>query len=605
MYYPDEVIEEVRSRNDIVDVVSAYVKLKRSGGNLFGLCPFHSEKSPSFSVSPSKQIYYCFGCGAGGNVISFIMQYENCSFQEALKTLADRAGVALPEQETDQAARQEQSLRSRILEVNKMAAAFYYYQLRSKAGAQGLEYLKGRALSDETIHGFGLGYAGKYSDQLYQYLRGKGVDDQLLRESGLMVFDERRGMLDKFWNRVMFPIMDVNSRVIGFGGRVMGDGKPKYLNSPETRVFDKSRNLYGLNFARRSRARVMIVCEGYMDVISMHQAGFINSVASLGTALTSQHASLLKRYTDEVVLSYDSDGAGIRAALRAIPLLKEAGLRAKVLNLSPWKDPDEFIKANGNEAFQERIDAAEGSFFFELRMAQSRYNMADPESKTAFFREIAGRIAGFEQEVERENYIEAVAQQYHVSFDGLRRMVGTELMKGIYTGQGNAAGGGYALSDRSDEDGYVSTPVRKKDLTADEGPRRSQSMLLTWLTEYPQIFPVVKEYVAVEDYSEGFCREAAALLYDQLEQGPPVPARIISHFTDPEDQKKAAALFNTSEPGLGGEELKKAIRETIRKVTAARQKETGLEGGMDMAALKQMIDRKKKLENLGKLEIPL
>ena len=204
MYYPDEVIEEVRSRNDIVDVVSAYVKLKRSGGNLFGLCPFHSEKSPSFSVSPSKQIYYCFGCGAGGNVISFVMQYENCSFQEAVQTLADRAGISLPEEEQDGAARQEHSLRSQILEVNKMAAAFYYYQLRSKSGQPGMDYLKGRELSDETIHGFGLGYAGKYSDSLYQYLRSKGIGDQLLRETGLMVFDERKGMLDKFWNRVMF-----------------------------------------------------------------------------------------------------------------------------------------------------------------------------------------------------------------------------------------------------------------------------------------------------------------------------------------------------------------------------------------------------------------
>lgn len=602
MYYPDEVIEEVRSRNDIVDVVSAYVKLKRSGGNLFGLCPFHSEKSPSFSVSPSKQIYYCFGCGAGGNVISFVMQYENCSFQEAVQTLADRAGISLPEEEQDGAARQEHSLRSQILEVNKMAAAFYYYQLRSKSGQPGMDYLKGRELSDETIHGFGLGYAGKYSDSLYQYLRSKGIGDQLLRETGLMVFDERKGMLDKFWNRVMFPIMDVNSKVIGFGGRVMGDGKPKYLNSPETRVFDKSRNLYGLNFARRSRKKVMIVCEGYMDVISMHQAGFVNSVASLGTALTSQHASLLKRYTDEVVLSYDSDGAGIRAALRAIPLLKEAGLRSKVLDLSPFKDPDEFIKAKGNEAFQERIDQAQGSFFFELKVVESRYNMADPESKTAFFREIARRIAGFEQEVERENYIEAVAQKYHVSFDGLRRMVGTELMKGIRTAPGVS---GSADLPSSESSSFSPGSAHKRGSNADEGLHRSQCMLLTWLTEYPQIYPVLREYVAVEDYSEGFCREAAAMLYEQLENGEPVPARIISHFTEAEDQKKAAALFNTSEPGLAGEELKKAMRETIRKVMESGQKNAGTDTGMDMAALKRMIERKKKLENLGRLEIPL
>ena len=307
MFYPEELVEEVRTRNDIVDVISGYVKLQRKGSSYFGLCPFHNEKSPSFSVSPGKQMYYCFGCGAGGNVLTFIMEYENYSFPEALKLLADRAGVKLPEQEYSKEERRQQDLRTAILEVNKTAAKYYYYQLRTEAGKPGMDYLKNRQLSEETMQRFGLGYAGKYSDGLYRYLKQKGVSDELLRQSGLMNVDEKRGMYDKFWNRVIFPIMDVNNRVIGFGGRVMGDGKPKYLNSPETKVFDKSRNLYGLNVARTSRKKYIIVCEGYMDVISMHQAGFTNSVASLGTALTSQHASLLKRYTQEVILSYDSD----------------------------------------------------------------------------------------------------------------------------------------------------------------------------------------------------------------------------------------------------------------------------------------------------------
>ena len=359
MFYPEELVEEVRTRNDIVDVISGYVKLQRKGSSYFGLCPFHNEKSPSFSVSPGKQMYYCFGCGAGGNVLTFIMEYENYSFPEALKLLADRAGVKLPEQEYSKEERRQQDLRTAILEVNKTAAKYYYYQLRTEAGKPGMDYLKNRQLSEETMQRFGLGYAGKYSDGLYRYLKQKGVSDELLRQSGLMNVDEKRGMYDKFWNRVIFPIMDVNNRVIGFGGRVMGDGKPKYLNSPETKVFDKSRNLYGLNVARTSRKKYIIVCEGYMDVISMHQAGFTNSVASLGTALTSQHASLLKRYTQEVILSYDSDEAGIKAALRAIPLLKEAGLTARVLRMAPYKDPDEFIKTLGTEAFQERINQAQ------------------------------------------------------------------------------------------------------------------------------------------------------------------------------------------------------------------------------------------------------
>ena len=283
MFYPEELIEEIREKNDIVDVIGAHVKLQRKGSSYFGLCPFHNEKSPSFSVSPDKQMYYCFGCGAGGNVYTFMMEYENFSFQEAVKALADRAGVALPEREYSEEERKAADIRSRILELNKMAANYFYYQLRTENGKQAMEYLKGRQLSDETIKGFALGFANKYSNDLYRYLKNKGVSDELLRESGLMNVDEKHGMYDKFWNRVMFPIQDVNGRVIGFGGRVMGDGKPKYLNSPETKVFDKSRNLYGLHIARTTRKKYLLVCEGYMDVISMHQAGFKNAVASLGT----------------------------------------------------------------------------------------------------------------------------------------------------------------------------------------------------------------------------------------------------------------------------------------------------------------------------------
>lgn len=381
MLYPEELVEEIRARNDIVDVVSGYVKLQRKGSSYFGLCPFHNEKSPSFSVSPGKQMYYCFGCGAGGNVFTFLMEYENYTFPETLKALADRAGISLPEREYSQEEKKQQDLKSRLLELNKMAARYFYYQLRSENGRQGLEYLKSRQLSDETIKSFGLGFANKYSNDLYNYMKKQGIGDELLRESGLMNVDEAKGMYDKFWNRVIFPIMDVNSRVIGFGGRVMGDGKPKYLNSPETPIFDKSRNLYGLNVARTSRKKNILVCEGYMDVISLHQAGFRNAVASLGTALTTQHAGLLKRYTDEVVLTYDSDDAGTRAAMRAIPIVKAAGLSAKVLHMQPYKDPDEFIKALGAEKFQERIDKAENSFMFDPSPQHAADHCASQKSR--------------------------------------------------------------------------------------------------------------------------------------------------------------------------------------------------------------------------------
>ena len=295
MRYSDDIIEEVRTRNDIVDVISGYVKLQRKGSSYFGLCPFHNEKSPSFSVSPGKQMYYCFGCGAGGNVYTFLMEYENYSFQEAVKVLAGRAGVKLPEIEYSKEAKELADRRALLLEINKQAAKYFYCKLRTPGGADAMAYLKRRGLSDETIRMFGLGYSDKYNNDLYQFLKKKGYSDELLKDSGLFNVDERHGMYDKFWNRVIYPIMDVNNRVIGFGGRVMGDAKPKYLNSPETKIFDKSRNLYGLNAARTSRRRNLIICEGYMDVISMHQAGFTNAVASLGTALTSQQAGLLKR----------------------------------------------------------------------------------------------------------------------------------------------------------------------------------------------------------------------------------------------------------------------------------------------------------------------
>ena len=382
MIYGEDIIEEVRSRNDIVDVISTYVPLKKKGSSYFGLCPFHNEKSPSFSVSRDKQMYYCFGCGAGGNVYTFLMEYENFSFPEAVRFLAERAGMELPEEEMNEEARRQMDEKARLREMNKLAANYFYYLLHSKRGKRGLEYFKKRGITEETIRHFGLGFADIYSDDLYRFLKSKGYKDEELKDSALVSIDEKRGGSDKFWNRVMFPIMDVNNRVIGFGGRVMGDGTPKYLNSRETKLFDKSRNLYGLNFARKTRKNEIILCEGYMDVISMHQAGFTNAVAALGTAFTSGHGTLLRRYTENVILSFDSDEAGQRAVLRAIPILKDAGLNVRVLDLAPHKDPDEFIKEQGKEALEERIRKAVSSFMFQIKVLAGRYNQDDPEEKS-------------------------------------------------------------------------------------------------------------------------------------------------------------------------------------------------------------------------------
>jgi DNA primase len=553
MRYSEEVIEEVRMKNDIVDVISGYVKLQKKGSNYFGLCPFHNEKSPSFSVSPAKQMYYCFGCGAGGNVLTFIMEYENYSFSEALKVLADRSGVKLPVAEYSKEAREQEDLRSTLLEVNKLAASYFYYQLKKPQGEAGYRYLRDRQLSDETITRFGLGYSNKTSDDLYRYLKGKGYDDSLLKQSGLVTIEER-GTYDKFWNRVMFPIMDVNNRVIGFGGRVMGAGEPKYLNSPETKLFDKSRNLYGLNYARLSREKYILICEGYMDVIAMHQAGFTNAVASLGTAFTTQHAQLLKRYTDKVVLTYDSDGAGVKAALRAIPILKEAGISIRVLNMQPYKDPDEFIKNLGAEEFRQRIEEARNSFLFEIDVLKKNYKMDDPEQKTEFYNQVARKLLEFPEALERENYLEAVSREYYINYEDLKRLV-------------NRLGAtlGPSVSSQREEEGSLKSQRKKE---KEDGVKQSQRLLLTWLIENPLLFDKIEGVITPDDFIEELYHKVARMVFDGYAAGTLNPAEILNHFIHDEGQYRAVAgLFHASlKESLDNEEQKKAFSETIMKV---------------------------------------
>ena len=590
MYYSEELVEEVRMRNDIVDVISGYVKLQKKGSSYFGLCPFHNEKSPSFSVSREKQMYYCFGCGAGGNVFTFIMEYENYSFVEALKFLAERAGIDLPEMEYSKEAKEKADLKLTILEINKLAAKYFYAQLKTESGKTAYDYLKKRGLSEETIVAFGLGYANKYSDDLYRYLKTKGYSDELLIKAGIVNVDERKGAYDKFWNRVMFPIMDVNNRVIGFGGRVMGDAKPKYLNSPETVVFDKSRNLYGLNRARTSRKPYFLICEGYMDVIALHQAGFTNAVASLGTALTAGHASLLKRYVNEVYLTYDSDEAGTKAALRAIPILKDAGITAKVIRMDPYKDPDEFIKNLGADAFADRIAKARNGFMFDLEMLERNFDMNSPEGKTEFHREVARRLCNFEEEIERENYIEAVAQTYHIGYDNLRKLV-TKMA--VQSG--------------------LATPAVKpkqavgKEKIREDGNLRSQKILLTWLLEDEKIFRQIQKYISPQDFTEELYATVAKILYEQYENGEVNPAKIMNHFTDEEEHREVASLFHTKIKELTTkQEQEKALKETIIRVkNNSIEYATKMLDPTDIVGLQKLMNAKREPQDLQKLHISI
>ena len=588
MYYSDELIEEVRSKNDIVDVISSYVKLQKKGSSYFGLCPFHNEKSPSFSVSRQKQMYYCFGCGAGGNVFTFLMEFENYSFLEALKYLADRAGVELPRQELSKEARERADTKAILLEINKAAARYFYIQLKERQGERALAYLKGRQLGDDTIRAFGLGYANKYSDDLYRYLKGQGYQDDMIAKAGLITVDEKHGAHDKFWNRVMFPIMDANSRVIGFGGRVMGDGKPKYLNSPETMIFDKSRNLYGLNRARSSRKSYFLLCEGYMDVISLHQAGFTNAVASLGTALTQGHASLIKRYVKEVYLTYDSDKAGTKAALRAIPILREAGISAKVIRMEPYKDPDEFIKNLGKEAFEDRIREARNGFLFGVEVLERDYDLASPEGKTDFLKEVARRLGEFEEDIERNNYIEAVAGRYHVGYEELRKLV-------VRTAVQNG----------------LAQPVKRPEKPAKEkkedGILTSQKILLTWMIEDRQVFHQISSYIIPEDFTGEIYRKVAELLYQQYEEGEANPARILDHFTEEEEHREAASLFHTRIRELTTpEEREKALKETVVRVKAHSIGEAAARlDPTDIRGLQRLMEAKRQLQDLEKLHISI
>ncbi|MCL2050492.1 MAG: DNA primase [Lachnospiraceae bacterium] len=594
MYYPDHLIEEVRTKNDIVDVISGYVRIAKKGSSHFGLCPFHNEKSPSFSVSGNRQMYYCFGCGAGGNVFTFIMEYENFSFPEAVKLLAEKAGVTLPEVEYSEEVRKKENKRAKLLEINKEAAKYFYYQLRSERGRNAHEYLQKRSLTTETIQTFGLGYANKNSDDLVRYLKNKGYDEALIIEAGLASFHEKYGTSDKFWNRVMFPIQDLNHRVIGFGGRVMGESEetksiPKYLNSPETLVFDKSRNLYGLNFARTSRKNHVILCEGYLDVIALHQAGFTQAVASLGTAFTAGQANLLRRYAEEVILAYDSDEAGRKAILRAITILKECGLTGRVLDLSPYKDPDDFVNNLGALEFEKRISEAQNSFFYELSVMENGFNLNDPEQKTRFHREIAKKLCTFSEDVERDNYLEAVCEKYHIGFENLRKLV---LSYAAQTG--------------------LAVPItRPKSGTADKFAPESHAMkaerlLLTWLSEEPALYAQINKYLTAADFSAGLYQKAAAKLFADFEKNEVNPAAIISLFIDEEEQREVASIFNTRLGTLESKaEREKAINDIVRTVKKNSHDKITKSLGNDVNAISQALEGRRALDELLKTNIKL
>lgn len=587
MYYTDDILEEVRSNNDIVDVISSYIKIQKKGANYQGLCPFHNEKTPSFTVSSNKQIFYCFGCHTGGNVISFVMKYENLGFQEAVQYLAKRVGITLPEEEYNANQKKQRDKKSLLLEINKVTAKYFYYQLHTK-GKMGLEYLYKRSLTDETIKRFGLGYANKTSDDLYRYLKHRGYTDEVLKDTGLVTIRERQ-TTDKFWNRIIFPILDANSRVIGFGGRVMGEGLPKYLNSPDTILFDKSQTLYGLNYARISNREYFLLCEGYMDVIALHQAGFTSAVASLGTAFTSSHANLLKRYTKRVILNFDSDSAGRKASRRAIPILREAGLSVRVLNMSPYKDPDDFIKSLGAEEFEKRIQESQNAFLWEIGMIRLEFDIHDPEQKTQFYREVAKGLAQFTDSMERNNYLQAVCEEYHIPNEDMRRTVHS-LGEQMMVQQG--------IQKQKEEDREWRVKSKKE-----TGLLKAQKLLLAWMIEDKKIYIELSKYISPEDFTIDTYREVAQKIYMDYTRGEiNIGALLNTSLGEEQKQNQIAELLHTEYVSYTNiEEKKKAIEEGLRHIILARLERESKEAVeyLDMEKLQRVMAEQERLRSQG------
>ncbi|MDD6135639.1 MAG: DNA primase [Lachnospiraceae bacterium] len=586
-YYSDEIIEEVRSRNDIVDVIGSYVTLRHKGNSYSACCPFHHEKTPSFHVSKDKQMYHCFGCGVGGNVYTFVMEYENFSFPEAVRYLAERSGISLPEQELSEEQKKKENYKSILKDINKSAAAYFHYLLtQSEHGAKGLEYYHGRGLTNETIQHFGLGYADVYQNDLYKYLRNKGYTDSQIKDAGLVRFDEKHGATDMFWNRVMVPILDINGKVIGFGGRVLGDGLPKYINTQETQIFDKGHTLFAMNLARRSKRRGIIICEGYMDVISMHQAGFDNAVASLGTALTLGQASLIKRYTDEVYLAYDSDEAGTKATLKNVNTLRTVGLTTRVVDLSPHKDPDEFIKANGADAFEQRITDAVTGIMYEVNTLSKTYRLKDPEEKVRFSKEVAKRLSTIEEVVSRHSYTDAVAEQYQLDRDGLKQMV---------TRYGTL---------QLEQNNPVENETRPVQVVSKEISEASKTerLLLTWMVNEPPLFDILEGIITPDDFQDENCRAVAGKLIEQYKQTHTVsPASIVDGSEDIEQQRVIACIMQTELPfDISNEEKERAINDVVKKTKLAKIDYDLTQCGNDMVKFQQLIVNK---ANISKLHI--
>ena len=521
--YSDEIIEEVRSSNDIVDVISQYVTLKRSGRNYFGLCPFHKEKSPSFSVSPDKQIYHCFGCGVGGNVFHFLSKIENITFRESIEELAERAGITLPVLDSREDTKQME-LKTKVYEINALAAQFYHENLYKPSSKIAQEYIKKRKLDNKTLQSFLIGYSGNF-DELYQMLKQKGYTEEQMMASSMIVKSNRGRYLDRFRKRVMFPIQDVRGKIIAFGGRVLDDSKPKYMNSPETIVYSKGRHLFGMNLAKNSGSKKIIIVEGYMDAISLHQRGINNAVASLGTALTEAQGRLLRKYSEQVIIGYDADGAGQAATLRGLEILQNLGCDIRILQIEGAKDPDEFVVKYGPERFNFYVEKAISLIEYKVKMLKKELNIDNANDKIKFLNEIAKLLSKITNELEKEVYVEKIAKEYGISQEAIY----AQINKLMYANQK-----GIKVLEKN-----TVVPVRKKVEQAEQlsaGTIKREKMLIFLLIapDYDG-YHKINESITIEDIQSEQNKKIIKILYEHFRNGDSNTSNCLDWFEDEED----------------------------------------------------------------------
>lgn len=562
MAFPEGFLQELKMRNDITDIVSSYVTLKRRGRNMVGLCPFHGEKTPSFNIYTENGSFYCFGCGVGGDVISFVMRIENLDYVDAVKFLAQRAGMDMPENSYDNSMSQ---LRTRIFEANREAARFYYSTLYSPQGAKGLEYLHSRQLSDRTIRHFGLGFADDNWSSLCKHLKEKGFKDNELVAANLAVQRKNgNGIYDRFTNRVMFPIIDLRGNVIAFGGRIMTDEKTKYLNTSDTPVFKKSTNLFSLNNAKNSGKRTLILCEGYMDVISVNQAGFTNAVATLGTALTSEQAMLIKRYADEVVICYDADEPGQKATARAIPILRKAGLLIRIINIPNGKDPDEFIKSKGPDgpaAFKTVLDKSRNDIEYRLQKLKQNFNLETSDGKVGYLESASKIISDISSPIEQDVYLSRLCEEFSIDKNSFKQqMINISRRQSRETAKKEVRKIQTDLSGRNDR---IDTEHFKK-------PRSSsaEEALVVYLINNPDSSQYISQKVKPEQFQNSLMRRYYEYIQNRISDGNEALTNITADFTADEVSK----LYQMMSKAVGAVSTEEAMREYIEVITEESQK---------------------------------